>query len=509
MAAAPGGSALRVRRVAKAFAGNQVLRDVHLDVGPGELHALVGANGSGKSTLLRILAGVYRADRGGTIAVHGRQVAAHRTSPRFARAAGLRFVHQGLATFPTLSVAENVAAHVGFVRAWPGRVDRGGLARQVGDLLARVGVAATPATMMGDVAPPDRALLLAAATLADHDRGPRVFVLDEVTAALPASQSRFLYEEMRRRVDDGHTVVLVTHRLDEVATVADRATVLRSGTVSGVLPRAELRPDRLAECIVGDATDEPHRLRTAGPGRVVLEARSLQGGPVHDLHLSLHSGEVVGLTGPVGAGRSEVLQMLFGARAVGRGAILVDGREVRFTSVADAMRVGIAYVPSDRAAAVFPTLSVSDNLTAARGASGRDRFRLRRRTEERAAMGTIRNLAIRASSPRQLMTNLSGGDQQKVVLARWLARSPRVLLLDFPTIGLDIGARRQFERLVIEVVDAGGAVVLASDDFDELHRLADRVLVLRDGRVVEEVSTDTVDAAELATRSLGAPTGSG
>jgi ribose transport system ATP-binding protein len=504
----PDRHALRIDHVAKSFPGIHALRDVSLDVRRGEIHALLGGNGSGKSTLLKILAGVYHADRGGTVEVDGKAIPADRTNPVFARRVGLRFVHQGDGIFPTLTVAENVGIRVGFDTRRAGRIDRRRLHRRVQELLDRFAIATRPDALALELAPPDRTMLAVGAMLHDDGAADRVFVLDEPTASLAAEQSRILYAEMRRRADAGHTILFVSHRLDEVIAVADRATVLRDGEVRGTLRRDQLAETRLVELIAGRTIERLRRPPRARRARVVLEARAVSGGPLRGVTFALHEGEVLGVAGPLGAGRSELLQALFGARAIRSGSIAVDGTAVRFSEIGDAMRAGIAYVPPDPSDGAFPDLSLSENLAAASLGESWNRVRLRRRREARYASSTIAALSVRASSPRQPMATLSAGDQQKIIVCRWLRRNPKVLLLDQPTRSVDVGARLELHRLFADTVANGAAAVVVSDDFEELALLADRVLVMEHGRVVTELVAASIDAGTIAALALGSPASS-
>jgi ribose transport system ATP-binding protein len=348
-------------------------------------------------------------------------------------------------------------------------------------------------------------MLVVGATLHDDRAGDRVFVLDEPTATLAAEQSRVLYAEMRRRADAGHTVLFVSHRLDEVIVIADRATVLRDGEVRATLRRDQLVESGLVELIVGRNIEPLHRPPGAPRERVVLEARALSGGPLRGVTFALHEGEVLGIAGPLGAGRSELLQTLFGARAIRTGSMAVDGTPVRFSDIGDAMRAGIAYVPPALAEAAFPDLSLADNLAAANVGESEHPFRLRRRREARDASDTIAALSVRASSARQAMATLSAGDQQKIIVSRWLRRHPKVLLLDQPTRSVDVSARLELHRLFVETVTRGAAAVVVSDDFEELALLADRVLVMERGRVVSELVATNIDARTIAALALGAP----
>jgi ribose transport system ATP-binding protein len=498
-------AALRVERLSKSFAGTPVLQDLSLAVPPGEIRALLGGNGSGKSTLLMILAGVYHAQPGGEIIVNGLHTTGDRVTPRWARAAGLRFVHQELGLFPDLSVAENLAIGSRFDIHGAGTVDWRGLRRRTRAALDRFEIAADPTTRVRSLSPDDRAMLAVARAFEDHDEARRVYVLDEPTAALSAPKARLVYDVLRASVADGAAALFVTHRLDEVIAVADAATILRDGSVVGTRPHDELDPVDLAQLIAGSrvAPARSHRRVSAGPA--VLEVQNLTGGPVDDLSFALLPGEILGIAGPLGAGHSELLQMLFGRRVPERGTVLLDGTPVRFEHVSDAMRAGVAYVPHDRTDGAFPGLSLAANFSVASTRAYWRRLQLQRGREMADARRWIAELDIKASSPRQEMATVSGGNQQKTILARWLQRAPRVLLLDEPTRGVDISSRVAVHALLADLAAGGAGVIVVSDDFDELSAVADRVLVIVGGRIAAELRQPGIDAARIAGVAFHSP----
>jgi ribose transport system ATP-binding protein len=501
--------ALRVEGLSKTFPGIRALRDAALTVRRGEIHALVGGNGSGKTTLLKILAGVSTADRGGTVSVYGRSVPADRVTPAWARAAGLRFVHQELGVFPGLTVAENLAVGAGFEKARAGAIDRRRTNERARVSLGRFEIDADPGDPVDVLLPPDRTMLAIARALQGDGDGPRVYVLDEPTASLPAPRADLVYRALREQRDAGNAVLFVSHRLDEVAAAADRATVLRDGAVVGTRSHDELDRDDLIELIVGRPIALEARPTVVDPQVPIrLEVRDLAGRRVDGVSFAVRRGEVLGLAGSVGSGRSEVLQILFGARRRERGSVVLDGAPIRFAHVGDAMRAGVAYVPAQRADAAFAGLSLSENITAATVSSYWDRLWLHRRREREDARSAMERFSIRARSPGQEMATLSGGNQQKAIVARWLRRLPTVLLLDDPTRGVDAAARVTLHGLITDAVRAGACAIVASDDFEELATLADRVLVLQRGRVVRELSQPDIDAARLADAAFRAPVSS-
>jgi ribose transport system ATP-binding protein len=491
---------LRLAHVSKAFLGTRALDDVSFDVRRGEFHALVGGNGSGKSTVIKILAGVYHADPGGTISVDGVEIGASRTSPEWARGAGLHFVHQNPAVFPTLSVAENLAIGRGFERTAVGGIAWREQRRRTAALLDRFDIAARPDTLVRDLRPAERAMVAIARALQDQEEADRgLLVLDEPTASLPRAEVLRLLGALTRYAARGQTILFVSHRLDEVVDAADRTTVLRDGQVAGTVGGADMTEERLIELIVGRPLDRVFpEMPPVSDGEVVLDVRHLAGGPLVDVTFQLRRGEVLGIAGLLGSGRSELLKMLFGAYRVRSGEVLVDGRPARFRHIGEAMRAGIAYVPEDRGGeGVFPNMTVTENLTAARVDRYWRRGLLRQRAADADSRRALDEFGIMASSVHQELAQLSGGNQQKVILARWLQHQPRVLLLDEPTHGVDVNSRAEIYGLVREAVAGGCSALLVTSDFEELSHVCDRVIVLNQGRVTAEMRSTAIAATTL------------
>jgi len=492
-------AALRVERVSKAFGATRALKGVSLELGRGSVHALLGGNGSGKSTLVKLIAGVESADAG-ELEIGGERHELRSMTPTRARGAGLHFVHQQRSTFSALTVAENLAIGRGFETGFGGRIEWRRVRRRAAAVLERFQIDARPDQELGELGPAVRTMVAIARALQDQDGSDGgVLLLDEPTAALPAPEAALLLAALRRYADAGQAIVYVTHRLEEVFAVADRATLLRDGEVVGEVEPRSLDHAALVELMMGRTVAQIERLRGRPEGGTILSARKLAAGSLSPLDLDLREGEIVGLGGLIGSGRSTLLEALFGARPLRSGEIRIGGEERRVDSPAGAIAAGVAYVPEDRQAeAAFPELSVGENLSLTAISDYWHRGTLDRRRERRDSLGLLGSFLITAESEAAPLSSLSGGNQQKVVLARWLRREPRVILLDEPTQGVDVGARAEIYELVHRAVAGGAAALVASSDFEELARICDRVIVLRKGKVVAELRAEELDAERIA-----------
>ena len=498
-------SVLSVRGAAKRFAATQALDDVRLDLRPGEVHALVGGNGSGKSTLVKCLAGVCRADAG-ELVIRDRSFDLASQTPEQARELGLRFVHQDLGIFAELSLTENLALGGGFETSAVGRVRWRQSHRRAEQVLGRFGLDMSPRLPAGTLSVPQRAMLAIARALQDEDGGSGgLLVLDEPTAALPATQVRLLLEAIRELARSGHAVLMVTHRLDEVRDVADRVTALRDGKYVDTVEGRGLSEGDLVELILGRrlsrarTVDAPPETRS----EMVLKVDNVSGGPLRDVSFEARAGEVVGIAGLMGSGRTELLQLVYGLLALRSGTIELAGRRIASPRPREMRRRGVAFVAEDRVAqGLFPASSVRENLVAGHE---RQYFRWMWLRDQQAARETnrdVRRFHIVTESAAAPIESLSGGNQQKVVLARWLRQSPRLLLLDEPTQGVDVGARDEIYALISAAADGGCAVIIVSSELEELARICGRVLVLAGGRIITE-RQQPMHAHELLELSIG------
>lgn len=490
---------LRVRGISKRYGAVAALTGVDFDVHPGEVVALAGENGSGKSTLSRIIAGAARPDEG-TIEVDG--ISHTFARPRDALNQGIALVAQELTAVPEMSVAENVL--LAFLQRPASWVSRRSLAAQAQVLLDRVGVKAHPGTPFSALRVGDRELVELAKALAVD---PRVLILDEATSRLGEREVTRLFEIVRRLRDEGTGIVLITHRLPEITAIADRAVVLRDGRLAGELAREEIDEERVTALMVGRSGRPTTRSDSAGsaaaPGAFVLRVKELLvEGASDPLSLDVRGGEVVGLAGLVGAGRTELLETLAGRRRPRGGRVLVDGRPVdRLGSTRAALRAGIALVPEDRhRQGLNLQATVRENLAMGTWAVTRPATI---RADRARGAPWLGELLIRTAGIDAPVRELSGGNQQKVVIARCLMHQPRVLLLDEPTRGVDVGARAEIYRIVRALTDDGVAVVLASSDLEEILTLSDRIVVLHEQRLAGALPRDEASEERVVSLSAG------
>lgn len=470
-----------VRGVGKSYSGVSVLRDIDLDVAPGEIHSLVGENGAGKSTLLKILAGVVRADQG-TLRFDGDS--ATFGTPRDAIRHGIGLITQEGALVPALSVLDNV-----FLARWSHRagfVHRRADRRRFDELLAATGFTIDPQARVDELPIGTRQQVEILRSLA---RGARVLAMDEPTAVLAEHEKENLLGLIRRLAAGGTTVILVSHFLDEVLSVAQRVTVLRDGALVLTDDAARHTPGTLVRHMVGREIDllypEPPPLREDAPVR--LAARGLRRGLVDGVDLTVRAGEIVGLAGLVGSGRTETLRLLFGADRAAEGVVEIDGRAPSRLSPRRAMAAGVAMVPESRKEQGLVMMrSLRENVAMA-SLGGRRYGPFVRPGAERSAVGSVaRSVDVRAAKPDAAIETLSGGNQQKALFAKWLLAQPRVLLIDEPTRGVDIAAKAAIHHLIVDLAREGMAVVLVSSEIEEVLGLAHRVLVLRHGRLAGE-----------------------
>lgn len=481
--------------VSKRFGAATALDDVSMSVLPGEVVALAGENGSGKSTLVRCLSGGLHPDHG-QVVLDGRE--RDYTSPRSALDDGIAMIAQELKIAPHLSVAENIC--LPFLRGAAMRpVRRRRTGRRVVEVLRRVELDVDPATPVGSLGVVQQTMVEVAKALVTQ---PRFLILDEVTSRLGGDDVVVVERLMRQLAAEGVGIVMITHRIKEMTDQADRAVVLRDGRMVGMVERHEMSERALVRLMVGRDVDEKLERATTPDAPVVLDVKDIRvAGSAESMSLTVRAGEIVGLAGLVGAGRSELLEALVGARPRSGGQVAVDGATIAAGRTRAAMDAGVVLVPEDRhRQSLVLDFSVTENL-----ALGKYRAleRVRRARDRGAVTSSVKTFGIKVPDASAPIAALSGGNQQKVVLARAIARSPRVLLLDEPTRGVDIGARSDIYRIVAGEADRGMAVLLASSDLVELLSVCSRVLVMHEGRLVADLAGNEATEMSITHASMG------
>jgi rhamnose transport system ATP-binding protein len=490
---------LRATDITKSYAGVQALRSASFELRAGEVHALVGENGAGKSTLIKIITGAVEPDSGG-IMLNGETIT--HNSPRLAKSLGIIAIYQQPALFPDLTVAENIA--IGLEQAGPwARVDWGKRRRRAAELLARVGARIATDIAAGDLTMPQQQLVEIARALGAE---AKVLVLDEPTASLSEEDTRNLFRVIRELRAQGVGMIYISHRLEELPLVADRVTVLRDGRTVDTRPMSEVDRQQLIQLMVGRELSAVFPKKTAEPGEVVLELRDFGCSEtgISDVNLRLRGGEIVGLAGLVGAGRTELARIIFGLTPADRGEVLLRGEPVRLDSPADAIKRGIAYVPEDRRRhGVVLDLPISANITLA-SLDQLSRFgAMDFRRERRVAADYTRRLGIKTPAIFAPVSALSGGNQQKVALSRWLVTKPSVLILDEPTQGIDVGAKAEIHALMSDLVAQGVAILMISSELPEILGMSDRIAVMRGGKIIKILDRTEATPQKVIALALG------
>ena len=494
---------LRMTGISKSFPGVKALESVDFEVGSAEIHAFLGENGAGKSTLLKILSGAQAPDAG-SIELAGETVVLD--SPQAAQAKGIVTIYQEFTLAPDMTIAENV-----FIGREPGSklfISRGKLEEQTRALINRIGLDRNPRALVRDLSVAEQQMVEIARALSMKSQ---LIVMDEPTSALSRTEVEKLFAIIRALKRDSITTIFVTHRLEEVFEICDRYTVLRDGRHVGSGSVAKTTLDGIIRLMVGRELGLlAPRDTSYATGEVALSVTGLSRRrkssdasaiELHNVSLAVNKGEVLGIAGLVGAGRSETARAIFGADVIDSGKIIVNGKEVKIASPRDAITLGIGLVPEDRKQqALFLALAIRTNLSiASHDRISSFRYFINRSKEEALVDEYKKLLNIRMASGDQLVGNLSGGNQQKVVLARWLALRPKVLIVDEPTRGIDVGAKVEVHNLLFQMAASGIAVIVISSELPEILALADRVVTMREGRVTGEILRAEADQEKLMT----------
>ncbi|MCC4266929.1 sugar ABC transporter ATP-binding protein [Microbacterium schleiferi] len=489
---------LDVRSLSKTFTATKALDDIDISIRPGEIVALCGQNGSGKSTLIKILAGFHDPDPGSTITIQGQPF-----DPRRSTTGRIHFIHQDLALVDTLSAIENLALsrHVSRplllpsqVRAETERTER---------VLRRLDVDVPLNVPVAQLTQAERTMIAIARAIDGWERDDNILVLDEPTASLHEGEARALFRAVRSLADKGAGVLFVSHRLDEVIALADRAVIFRDGRVVAALESDELEPDAIVSAMIGERPQPLERTRERS-GEVVLSLRELAGERVNGVSLEVKAGEILGVSGLIGSGVETLGAIASGARHRSRGEVVLNGKPLPSGDISVSIRRGYAWAPAERQRiGAVMTQTIRENVSLPKLSPITGPFADVRVREERADVDRwIGKLQVTPADAELYMTQLSGGNQQKVVLAKWLRTDPSVLWLDEPTQGVDVGAKAAIHQLVADAASEGKAIVVASTDNSELVALCDRVLVMDAGRVVAELSGEQLTEEQLLTESI-------
>ncbi len=470
---------IRMSGISKAFSGNVVLSNVEFELHDGEIHALMGENGAGKSTLMKILSGIYEKDAG-SVVVDGQEM--EFKSPKDSEAQGIAVIHQELNILPDLSVAENLFLGKEKTYGLFGIMRKKEMRKEAKELLAKLGLDIDPRTRAGDLSVGKQQIIEIAKAIASD---AKYIIMDEPTAALTDREIETLFKTVRELKAKGISFVYISHRMEEIFAICDRITILRDGTYVGVREIPKTTFDEIVAMMVGRELGERFPPRKAAIGEVKLQVNNLSAeGAFKDVSFMVRRGEILGVAGLMGAGRTEVAQALFGYRKATGGEILIDGKPVKIQSPIDAMKHKIGFVSEDRKTeGLILDFSVKDNIMLTNLDKGAKSGVVLPKLENKMVAKYIEQLRIRTASAAQPAKSLSGGNQQKIVIAKWLGTNPQILILDEPTRGVDIGAKKEIYQIMNNLAEAGVSILMISSELPEVIGMADRVLIMHEGKV--------------------------
>lgn len=495
---------LQLSGIDKAFPGVKALSGASLTVYPGRVMALMGENGAGKSTLMKVLTGIYSKDAG---TLHYLGQPASFNGPKASQEAGISIIHQELNLIPQLTIAENIFLGREFLGRF-GRIDWPRMYQEADRLLARLNVRHNSRTLLGELSIGEQQMVEIAKAISFESR---VIIMDEPTDALTDTETEALFAVIRELKAEGRGIVYISHRLKEIFEICDDVTVLRDGQFIGECPVAALDEERLIEMMVGRRLDEQYPRLNQPRGALRLEVNNLCGEAVHDVSFKLHQGEILGISGLMGAGRTELMKVLYGALARHSGQVRLDGQTLDIRSPQDGLQHGIVYISEDRKGdGLVLGMSVQENmtLTALPYFSGFSPLAPLHQAEEKQAVGDfIRLFNIKTPHMTQPIGLLSGGNQQKVAIARGLMTRPKVLILDEPTRGVDVGAKKEIYQLINQFKQEGLSIILVSSEMPEVLGMSDRVLVMHEGRISGEFAIENATQEALMAAAVGKPTG--
>ena len=483
--------------ITKSFGGVHALKDVSFNVRPGQIHALVGENGAGKSTLMKILSGAYAKDSG-NIRIDGEEV--NITNPHMGRKSGIAIIYQEFALAPDLTVAENI--YLDHLGSRKGFINWSRLYRDAGEVIKSVGFDINPRSKVGDLTVAYRQVVEITKALSEN---AKILILDEPTAVLAPRETEQLFEVLKKLKQQGVSIIYISHRLDEIFRIADIVTVIKDGAVTGTVNPADVNTDDIISMMIGRKLTAMFPKRDSAIGEEIFGVENLtRGKEVRNVSFSVRAGEVLGVAGLVGAGRTETMRAIFGADPKDAGRITLDGRPLRINSPTDAVKAGIGFLPEDRKEqGTIGSMSIRKNVTMPSLWSKFERLGFIKQTEEKkTTRDLIEKLAIKTNSTETDVSDLSGGNQQKVVLAKWLGTDCRVIILDEPTRGVDVGAKVEIYNLINELAAAGLAIIVISSEMMEVIGICDRALVMREGRIQGVLEKDELTEENIMTLAI-------
>ena len=490
---------LEATAITKSFAGVRALKGVAFELRPGEVHALIGENGAGKSTLIKVMTGAVAADSG-SLRLGGKLVA--QNDPATARSLGITAIYQQPALFPHLTVAENIALALEQGGNWR-KVDWPARESRAKELIARAGATVQPDRLVSTLSMPEQQIVEIAKAIGSN---AKVVIMDEPTASLTETEVSSLFNVIGALKNAGAGIIYISHRLEEISTIADRITVLRDGETIGRRNANEVNREQLIAMMVGREVAAVYPKRKVSQGPVALELRGMGSSEagVHNISLAVRQGEILGIAGLVGSGRTQLAETLFGLTPPDSGEIMLNGEPVRLGSPADAIANGIGYVPEDRRQhGVVLDLPIAANISLSSLRQVSRNGLLYRALEQRLAQRYVDQLRVKTSAVDAAAGTLSGGNQQKVALARWLATNPKVLILDEPTQGVDVGSKAEIHGIMMDLAEQGLAIVMISSELPEVMGMSDRILVMHAGRISGELTCAEATQEKILMLALG------
>jgi ABC-type sugar transport system ATPase subunit len=493
-----GQTLVELKNISKTFPGVKALENIGFSIEAGEIHALIGENGAGKSTLIKILSGVYQPDPGGRIVLGGRVVES--LTPLEALQSEIAVIYQDFSLFPNLSVMENIALEQS-VKNNDNLVDWKAMERISRDALHQLGISLDLNTILGDLSIAKQQLVAIARSLANN---AKLLILDEPTSSLSKNEVKKLFDIMHSLKNKGMALLFISHKIDELFAISDKFTILRDGKYIGTYGEDELDDEQLIALMVGrkiEYTIYPKNKRT----EPLLEVRGFsKKGNFRDINFTLHKGEILGLTGLVGAGRTEVAQAIFGLNPADEGTLLLNGEKIVNSTPNDAVKAGFSFVPENRLQeGLVLSKSIEDNisLTMLDALSGKSSL-INSRKKKELTQGWMEKMDIRPNIPEMITSKLSGGNQQRVVISKWLATDPKVLIVDEPTNGIDIGAKSGIHQLLRDLAEKGLGIIIISSELPEILAIADRVAVMRRGRIITEFFCEDITQEDIMSKAL-------